>query len=94
MSEIVISRDHGMTLKKARQAAEHFAAELAEEFDIDYEWEGNRLAFSRTGVSGSITVAKKHVEIRAKLGLMLMFLRGKIESEIHRFCDENFGPEA
>lgn len=92
MSEIVISRDHGLTHKKAREAAERIAAELAEEFDIAYEWCGDRLDFSRTGVRGSITVAKKHVEIRAKLGLVLMVLRSKIEHEIHRFCDENFGP--
>jgi putative polyhydroxyalkanoate system protein len=91
MSEIVVTRDHGMSMKKARQAAEHVAAELAEEFDIDYEWQGNRLDFTRTGVSGSITVDKKHVEVRARLGLLLSFLHHRIESEIHRFCDENFG---
>lgn len=94
MSEIIIRRDHGMTLKKARQAAEHIAAELAEEFAIDYAWDGNRLDFSRTGVAGSIVVDKQHVEIRARLGLMLSLLRHKIEAEIHRFCDENFGPAA
>lgn len=82
-----------MTLTKARQAAEHVAAELAEEFDIDYEWKGNHLEFTRTGVTGTMLVDKKHVEIRAKLGFMLSLLRGSIEAEIHRFFDENFGPE-
>jgi len=93
MSEIIISRNHGLTLKKAKQAAERIAAEMAEEFDIDYEWNGDRIDFSRTGVCGSIAVHKKHVEIHAKLGLMLMMLRSKIEHEIHRFCDENFDPQ-
>lgn len=94
MSEIVVCRRHGMTLKKAKQAAEHIAAELAEEFDIEYAWDGNQLDFSRPGVNGTIAVDKHQVEIRARLGLVLAFLRGKIEHEIHRFCDENFGPEA
>lgn len=93
MSEIVIHRDHGMTLRKAKVAAEQVCAELGEEFDIDYVWHGNRLEFARSGVTGTITVDKKHVEVRAKLGFVLMFLRGRIESEIHRFFDENFGPE-
>jgi putative polyhydroxyalkanoate system protein len=94
MSEILVSRVHGMTLKKAKQAAEHIAAELAEEFQIEYAWEGNTLEFRRAGVNGTIAVDKKEVEIRARLGLMLSLLHSKIESEIHRFCDENFGPES
>lgn len=93
MSDILIHRVHGMTLKKAKQAAEHIAAELAEEFDIDYAWEGNMLEFSRAGVKGTIAVDKKQVEIHARLGLLLSMLHSKIEREIHRFCDENFGPE-
>lgn len=94
MSEIVVSRAHGLTLKKARAAAENIAADLADEFDIDYEWDGNTLDFSRTGVSGTIVVTKKDVEIRAKLGFLLLALRSRIEHEIHRFLDEEFGPEA
>jgi putative polyhydroxyalkanoate system protein len=94
MSEIRISRHHGMSLKKAKAAAEHFAAELAAEFDIEYAWNGNILEFQRPGVSGTISVDKKDVEIRARLGLLLLLMRSTIEREIHRFCDENFGPEA
>ena len=94
MSEIRVSRAHGLSLKKAKAAAERIAAELAEEFDITYGWEGDRLEFERQGVTGSIEVDKKHVEIHARLGLMLSMLRSRIEREIHRFCDENFGPEA
>lgn len=91
MSEILIRREHGMSLKKAKQAAEHIAAELSEEFDIQYAWDGNRLEFTRAGVQGSIAVGKKEVEIHARLGMMLSLLRGRIEAEIHRFCDESFG---
>lgn len=94
MSEIRIQRDHGMSLKKAKQAAERIAAELAEEFAIEYAWTGDRLEFSRSGVNGAISVDKKQVEIHARLGMMLSLLRTRIEAEIHRFCDENFGPRA
>jgi putative polyhydroxyalkanoate system protein len=44
------------------------------------------------GVAGHIEVGKKEVEIYVKLGFLLMALGPRIESEINRFCDENFGP--
>jgi putative polyhydroxyalkanoate system protein len=92
MSELHISRKHGLSLKKARAAAEHVAQELGDEFDIDHEWSGNVLTFHRSGISGTMTIDKAHVEIRAKVGFLLLPLKSRIEREIHRFCDENFGP--
>ena len=79
-------------MKKAKAAAEAIAAELAEEFKLAYEWEGNTLSFHRTGISGTMQVDKKNIEIRAKVGLLLLPIRSRIEREIHRYCDENFGP--
>lgn len=91
MSEIIVRRNHGMTLKKARAAGEQIAVELAEEFDFVYEWDGNTLNFRRMGVSGTIVVEKKSLEIKAKVGLLLRPIQSRIEREIHRFCDEKFG---
>ena len=92
MSEITISRPHYTTLKRARKGAEHIAEELGEEFGIDHAWEGNTLNFQRMGVEGYIEVGKKEVDIYVKLGFLLIGLRTRIEHEINRFCDENFGP--
>ena len=92
MSDIVVRRNHGMTLKKARAAAEQIAAELAEEFDFTYEWSGNTLNFKRMGVAGTIVVEKKVLDIQAKIGFLLRPIKSRIEREIHRFCDEKFGP--
>ena len=93
MSEIVVHRTHGMTLKQARKAAEKIATELAEEFSLNCEWNSNVLHFRRTGLSGELSVAKRDVEIRVQLGFLLMALRPKIEHEIHRYFNENFGHE-
>ena len=92
MSEIRVTRAHGVTLKRARKGAERIAEELGEEFGLDHEWDGNTLRFQRMGVSGHIEVGKKEVEICVKLGFLLIALRPRIEHEINRFCDENFGP--
>jgi putative polyhydroxyalkanoate system protein len=93
MSQIRITRIHGLTLKKARAAAERVAEELSDEFDIDYGWDGNTLEFQRSGAEGSISVDKKQIEINVRLGFLLTLMRSRIEGEIHRFCDENFGAE-
>lgn len=94
MSEIRVVRAHGVTLKRAREGAEQIAGELGEEFGLDHEWDGNTLRFQRMGVAGYIEVGKKEIEIYVKLGFLLMALGPRIEHEIHRFCDEHFGPEA
>lgn len=91
MSDIVVRRTHKMTIKKARAAAEDIAAKLDEEFDLDYECDGDVLAFRRPGVTGHLAVAKREVEISVRLGFLLLPLRGRIESEIHAFFDEHFG---
>jgi putative polyhydroxyalkanoate system protein len=93
MSDLVIRRTHGMTLKKAKAAAEHIAEELAQEFKISYEWEGNVLSFHRSGIAGTMSVDRKFIEIKAKVGFLLLPVKSRIEREIHRFCDENYGPE-
>ena len=93
MSSIRISRTHGTTVKKAKQAVEAIAAELSQEFDITYEWDGSVLNFQRAGVQGTMSVGKKTLDIDAELGFLVSMLKPKIEREIHRYCDEQFGPE-
>ena len=93
MSSIRISRTHGTTVKKAKQAVEAIAAELSQAFDITYEWDGSVLNFQRAGVQGTMSVGKKTLDIDAELGFLVSMLKPKIEREIQRYCDEQFGPE-
>ncbi|GAB4169674.1 MAG: hypothetical protein Fur0039_08670 [Rhodocyclaceae bacterium] len=94
MSDIVIRRRHGLTPGKARAAAEAIAARLEQDFDLDWGWEGDRLVFRRAGVSGHLEVGRHHVEIVARLGFLLKMLKPRIEAEVHRHCDEQFGAQA
>ena len=94
MSDIQIRRSHTMSAKAARKAAEKIASQLDEEFDLAYEWDDNVLLFKRSGVSGELVVEKKEVHIRVRLGFLLMAIRPRIEAEIPRFFDENFGPDS
>lgn len=94
MSDIIIRRSHTLTPVKARKAAENIAARLGEEFDLEYRWDGDVLHFRRPGVTGNLILAKHQVEIKVRLGFLLLAIRPKVEQEIHRYCDQNFGREA
>lgn len=90
MSEIIIRRPHGKTHAEARAAAEHMAAELKEEFALNYAWHGDVLHFKRTGLSGQLTLDSREVALDIRLGFLLAAFKSTIEREIHRFFDENF----
>jgi putative polyhydroxyalkanoate system protein len=90
MSEITIRRKHGKTPADARASAEHMAAELKEEFDLKYLWDGDVLRFKRSGLAGELVLDGEEVALRIQLGFLLSALKPAIEREVHKFFDENF----
>ena len=92
MSDIDIRRKHVLSPDKAREAAEKVALQLKREFALQYRWEGASLHFERAGVDGRLTVSHSEVHLRAKLGLLLAFLKPQIESKVHAHLDEALGP--
>jgi putative polyhydroxyalkanoate system protein len=91
MADIEVQRDHALGLKKAKAAAQKVADEMAENFDMESEWEGNTLHFSRSGVTGELTVTKNSVQMNAKLGFLLSAFKPKIEAQIEKNFEEYFG---
>ncbi len=94
MADIHITRSHAMPLKKAREAADRFADQLAEKFDLESQWHGDTLHFSRAGVNGSLTLGRGSVEIRAKLGLLLSAFKSSFEGHIKDNLERVFGETA
>lgn len=90
MASIDIKRKHNRPLKEAKAAVERIAGHIAEKFDVEYGWTGNRLDFSRGGVDGHIAVSAKEVHVTASLGFFLMAIKGPIEREIHKYLEEEF----
>jgi len=91
MSQIHIERSHDKPHAEARKLAERVAQEMADEFGFSYKWHGDVLHFDRSGVQGRLAVEPQLVRIEAKLSFLLLALKPKIESEIHKFLNENFG---
>jgi putative polyhydroxyalkanoate system protein len=91
MADIHIERAHAMPVKKAREAADKFAAELDEKFDLESEWDGDTLHFRRSGVNGSLVLEKSRVVIDLRLGLLLSAFKGSFEEHINANLDRVFG---
>jgi len=91
MSHIDMCARHSMSEEDAQVAADELASDLANKFDIDYGWDGDEIHFERPGVHGMITVRENEIRIKAVLGLMLIFLKPKIEEEIVEYLETHFG---
>jgi putative polyhydroxyalkanoate system protein len=91
MADIHIEREHGMSLADARKAAFKWAEQAEKKFDMECTYEegktSDEVQFSRTGVSGTLTVNKDIFELQAKLGFLLGAFKEKIEGEIIKNLD-------
>ena len=87
MSAITIKRRHSLGQKEAKNAAEKIARDLKARFNLEYAWEGDHIAFSRPGLSGTLQVSKSQIELNAELSFLLSALKGPIEQAIHRELD-------
>lgn len=90
MARIDIQHPHSKTPAQARKAIEGVAKKLSERFDMDYDWDGDTLNFSRSGVEGRIALLTDTLRVTATLGFLLSAMKGPIEAEIRRVLSEKF----
>ena len=90
MSRIDIRHAHALPKAKARKAIEEVAKKLAERFEMDWDWDGDVLNFSRSGVDGHIALEPKALHVSAKLGFLTAMFKEPIENEIKRVLKERF----
>lgn len=86
MADIHITRQHGMSLEAARKAAFEWITQAKDKFDMTCAYEegasSDQCSFSRSGVSGMLSVDKDSFQLQAKLGFFLSAFKDKIEGEI------------
>lgn len=88
MATISIVRNHSLSHKKARAAAEKIAKDLEKRFELAWEWDGDHVDFERPGVSGRMLVGKDTIALDVSLGWLLTPLKGSFEKEIHAQLDK------
>ncbi len=97
MANIHIERAHGMSLAQARRTARLWAEKARQKFDLQCDYqegkdgqegtEADLLTFTRSGLSGTLTVTAELFEVQAKLGFMLGAFKERIEAEIAKSLD-------
>ncbi len=88
MSVIDIHRSHSLDKEHAREAAEALAKDLSNKFDLNYQWDGDVLRFSRGGVKGRLAIERSQLHIRLELGFLLRPFKSRIEQEINSQLDD------
>lgn len=88
MSDIHFFRKHPLTLAQAKKVAQKAADDLAEEYELQSEWDGNTLNFHRAGVTGCMKVSASEIDLDVKLGLLFKPFKAKFESHIAHRLDE------
>lgn len=87
MSVIDVHRTHTLDKSHAREAAETLARDLSSQFQIEYQWEGDRLAFKRSGAKGHLNITSDELYVHLELGMLLRPFKSRIEQEIHGQLD-------
>ena len=90
MSRIDIRHPHSLSKAYARKAFEEVANKLAQRFDMEWDWDGDVLNFSRSGVDGHIALGPDDLHVHAKLGFLTAMFKEPIEGEIKRVLKEKF----
>ena len=91
MADLHILREHHLSLAAARKIAYAWAEQAETEFGMACTYEecktGDTVAFTRSGVNGTLLVDKTHFALDAKLGFLLGAFKDKIEAEIVKNLD-------
>lgn len=82
MADISITQAHKLPHKKAKAAAQKVADQMAEEYDMSSEWDGDVLKFERNGVSGKLTVLEKEAHLEISLGFLFKAFASTIEEKV------------
>jgi putative polyhydroxyalkanoate system protein len=92
MADIHIQRNHQLGLAGARKVAWQWAEQAEGDFGMECTYEeggeSDEVAFSRSGVSGTLLVTADHFALDAKLGFLLGAFRERIEGEIVKNLDQ------
>lgn len=88
MSDINYVRKHSVSLAVARKIAQKTADDLAEEYDLVSEWNGDTLHFHRSGVEGYMHVTPSEIDLTVKLGFLLRPFKARFEQHIENHLNE------
>jgi putative polyhydroxyalkanoate system protein len=95
MATIDIRRSHSISKDDAKKLAEQLAVSMQQKLDLDWRWDGDRIAFEATrgsakGTKGSVDVTDKDVRVQIDLPMMLRMMKGMVESRVEEKLKQLF----
>jgi len=90
MSDINVSRAHGMEKAEALAKLKTLAGELQSRYGVGITFAGDVAQVKGKGVSGEARVTDTHVSLNLKLGLAARLIAGKIKSGVDKQLDVHF----
>ncbi len=94
MADITLVEDHALSMDGARSAAQKVADQMTADYEMACSWEGDVLAFKRSGVSGTLALTEGRAQLDINLGFMLKGFRSKIEEQVGRNMRKLFSGDA
>ncbi|WP_181296268.1 polyhydroxyalkanoic acid system family protein [Pseudomonas sp. Q2-TVG4-2] len=88
MARIIVERTHSLGRDAARRKAEQLAANLATDFGVRCQWQGDVLEVRRSGADGRIEVEENRVRVQLNLGVLLSAMGSNIQGQIERALDK------
>lgn len=86
MSDIKMIKYHTLPLDQAKKLVQKAADDLAGDYDLASEWDGNTLRFHRSGVEGEMQVTAAEIRLDVTLGWLLRPFKARfVESIEHNF---------
>ena len=91
MATVKIKRKHQLDKDRVRDEVQNLAEKLAKELSANYQWQGDRLEFKRSGANGHIEIGDGMLDIEIKLNMLLTPLKSTIEKTVNDYLDERLG---
>lgn len=91
MADIRIRHAHALPHDEARRAAEQVAAQLAQDYQVAVEWNGDVMRFERAGVSGHLVLAPNEAQVDVSLGFLFKAMAPAIEQKLAQKMRKVFG---
>lgn len=90
MSDINLVRPYSLPIAVAKARVQKTADELAAEYNLTSEWDGNTLHFDRAGLHGRMNVTHSEIQLEVHLGLLMKPFKGRLISRIEDKFDRLF----
>jgi len=87
VSHIQIQRNHSMDKVQLRAMTEELGQKLKAKFGGDYQLEGDLVHYKYSSVDAKVSFDESTVNVDVKLGLLMMALKGMVESEVNKYLD-------